>query len=63
MSVFAFSQPYSIQSMVSVAPEYDMVQFGRVATLLFAMFNLQLWGLILITACTCFVLLFSTRVD
>ena len=63
MRAFAFSQPYSIQLMVGVAPEREMVHFSKMATLLLAMFDLPLWGLILIVACTCFVLLLSAHVD
>ena len=63
MCVFAFSQPYNREMMVGVAPEHEVVRFGKVATQLFTMFDLPLWNLIRIVTCACFVLLLLAHVD
>ena len=60
---FTFTRPFAVEGIWGAAPDvYETPRFIKLASLLFAMFDLPLWSLIATAACTCAVTMLAARV-
>lgn len=60
---FDFTQAFSVANTIAAAPDFRCaLTFVELAQMLFAMFDIPLWGLIVATTCTCMLILLGARV-